>query len=48
MQPQSDKQKVAIVTDSAVCLPSSVIREYDIHVVPFQLIWNGNAYLDGE
>ncbi len=48
MRTRNDKQKVAIVTDSAVCLPSCLIQEYDIHIVPFQLIWDGNAYLDGE
>ncbi|MEA3408113.1 MAG: DegV family protein [Chloroflexota bacterium] len=48
MQPQSRKQRVAIVTDSAVCLPAPLIQEYDIHIIPYQLIWNGKVYLDGE
>jgi len=39
--------KVAIVTDSAACLPPEVVREYDIHVVPFGLIFGDKVFRDG-
>ncbi len=48
MQPQDHKQKVGIVTDSSVCLARSLVQEYDIHIIPFQLLWDGEVYLDGE
>ncbi len=40
-------RKVAVVTDSAACLPSELIREYDISVVPFGLAWGHRVYRDG-
>ena len=39
--------KVAIVTDSTVNLPQSVISEYSITVVPQILIWDEKTYRDG-
>ncbi len=38
---------VSVVTDSAACIPPDLRREYHIHVVPYQLIWNDQVYLDG-
>lgn len=40
-------QRIAIVTDSAACVPEALRQEYDIRVVPYRLIWNGATYLDG-
>jgi len=40
-------KKVAIVTDSAACLPQELIWEHDIRVVPFVLIFGGRVYQDG-
>lgn len=39
--------KIAIVTDSAACVPAELLREYDIHVVPLELVWNGHRSRDG-
>ncbi len=39
--------KVAIVTDSAACLPEPLLHQYDIHVVPFGLIWGREMFRDG-
>ncbi len=39
--------KVAIVTDSTVNLPQSVISEYSITVAPQIVIWDNKTYLDG-
>jgi len=39
--------KIAIVTDSAACLPESFVNQYDIHVVPFRLIWGHEIFRDG-
>ena len=40
-------KEVAIVTDSAACLPPELIHEYDIRVVPFVLVFGGRVYQDG-
>lgn len=37
-----------IVTDSAACVPADLVRRYGIEVVPYQLIWDGQVYLDGQ
>jgi len=42
------RTRVAVVTDSAACVPANLARELDIHVAPLQLIWEGQAYRDGE
>jgi DegV family protein with EDD domain len=39
-------KEVAIVTDSTCCLPSELIQEYDIHVVPIVVIYKGRTYQD--
>lgn len=39
--------RIAIVTDSASCIPADLVREYGIHVVPFELVWDGQSYQDG-
>ncbi|MGQ9553722.1 MAG: DegV family protein [Anaerolineae bacterium] len=39
--------RVAVVTDSAACVPSELVREYQIHVVPFELALDGRRYRDG-
>ncbi|HIQ04772.1 MAG TPA: DegV family protein, partial [Anaerolineae bacterium] len=39
--------RVAVVTDSAACVPTELVREYDIQIVPFELIWNNQSYRDG-
>lgn len=39
--------KIAVVTDSAACLPDRIVREYKIHVVPFKLTWGQTVLRDG-
>jgi len=39
--------KVAIVTDSTAYLPPELITEYDIKVIPLEVIWDGDSYADG-
>jgi len=39
--------KIAVVTDSAACLPAELVRQYDIHVIPYGLIWDNEVFLDG-
>lgn len=41
------KARVAVVTDSAACVPAHLVEEYGIHVVPFELVWDGQSYRDG-
>lgn len=38
---------VAIVTDSTCCLPSELIKKYDIHVVPLIINYLDKSYRDG-
>jgi len=38
---------VRVVTDSASCLPSPLLQEYGILVVPFQLVLDGRVMRDG-
>ncbi|MFC1972281.1 DegV family protein [Chloroflexota bacterium] len=38
--------KVGIVVDSTNCLPTELIREYDIRVVPYHLVLEGKDYYD--
>ena len=40
-------RKVAVVADSTCCLPQEVVEEYDICVVPLQIIHEGESYRDG-
>ncbi|MDH4207769.1 MAG: DegV family protein [Anaerolineae bacterium] len=39
--------KIAVVTDSVACVPPHLEEKYDIHVVPFHVIWDGADYRDG-
>jgi DegV family protein with EDD domain len=39
--------RIAVVTDSVACVPPRLVAEYNIQVVPFHVIWDGNAYKDG-
>ncbi len=39
--------RIAVVTDSAACVPADLARKYDVHIVPFELVWNGQSYRDG-
>ena len=41
------KQRVAIVTDTTACVPPELVAQYEIEVVPIQLIVNNKTYLDG-
>ena len=38
--------KVTIVTDSSAYLPSSIIDEFNIKVIPLSVIWDGESYAD--
>ncbi len=39
-----EAKKIAIVTDSVADLPDSLIKEYNIKVVPLYISFNGNSY----
>ncbi len=39
--------RIAVVTDSAACLPEGLLQQYDIHVVPFGLMWGDEVLRDG-
>lgn len=39
--------KVALVVDSAVCLPPALVDDLKLHVVPMQLSIDGKTYRDG-
>ncbi len=39
--------KIAVVTDSVACVPQELLDKYDIHVVPFHVLWDGRDYTDG-
>jgi len=39
--------RIAVVTDSVACVPPELVERYDIHVVPFHVIWDGKDYRDG-
>jgi DegV family protein with EDD domain len=39
--------RIAVVTDSVACVPLELVEKYDIHVVPFHVIWDGKDYRDG-
>ena len=40
-------KKVAILTDSTCCLPSELVEEYDVSIVPLLIIYEGKSYRDG-
>ena len=46
--PHATGPKIAIVTDSAACIPPAFVQKYDIRIVRYQLIWDGQTYLDGQ
>ena len=37
--------KITVVTDSFACVPQDRERQYNTHVVPFQVIWDGHGHL---
>ena len=39
--------KISIVTDSTAYIPSDLLKQYDIHVVPLSVIWGSDTYEDG-
>ncbi len=39
--------KIAVVTDSAACVPPALREALDIHQVAFELVWGGVVYRDG-
>jgi DegV family protein with EDD domain len=39
--------KIAVVTDSVACVPPDLVERYNIHVVPFHVIWDDQVYRDG-
>jgi DegV family protein with EDD domain len=43
----STYQRVAIVTDSSASLPNDIIAQYDITIVPQQIIFGDQIYRDG-
>ena len=42
-----EKPKVAIVTDSTVNLPEELVSQYNLHIVPLNVIWEGESYKEG-
>ncbi len=38
--------KIAVVTDSVACVPAELVERYRIHVIPFNVIWDGQSYRD--
>jgi len=39
--------KIAIVTDSAACLPPDLVRHYCIQVIPFRVVFGRQVFRDG-
>ena len=39
--------KIAVVTDSASCIPNALKQSLSIFEVPFELVWDGVVYRDG-
>jgi len=39
--------KVAIVTDSTVAIPPSIVEQQKLTIVPLSVNWDGQTYLDG-
>jgi len=40
-------EKIALITDSACDLEKDIIEKYDIHVLPFRIIYRDKEYRDG-
>lgn len=43
---QTNRRRIAVVTDSTAYLPPEIVQEYDIHVVPLYLIMGEKQWLD--
>jgi DegV family protein with EDD domain len=39
--------RIAVVTDSAACIPASLKQSLGIYEIPFELVWDGVVYRDG-
>lgn len=39
--------RIAVVTDSAACIPNALKEKLDIYPVAFELVWEGQVYRDG-
>lgn len=39
--------RVAVVTDSAACVPAELVQELGIEVMPFRLLWERRQFRDG-
>ncbi len=39
--------KVAIVTDSTVAIPPSIVEQQKLTIIPLAVNWDGHTYLDG-
>ena len=39
--------RIAVITDSAACIPPDLVKAYGIRVVPFGLVWGQQTYRDG-
>ncbi|MFA5704876.1 MAG: DegV family protein [Candidatus Neomarinimicrobiota bacterium] len=44
---QQKKYPIALVTDSVCDLPQDIFDQYQIHVIPMNINFDGNQYLDG-
>ncbi len=40
--------KIALVTDSTVCMPADLVQKYNITILPQILIWGEETFRDGE
>jgi len=44
---QRPRRRIAVVTDSAACVPRALAQELEIHVVPLEVTLEKETYLDG-
>lgn len=40
-------KKIALLTDSTCDLPAALVEQYQIGLIPLNIIWDGKQYLDG-
>jgi len=40
-------RQVAVITDSTCCLPTELVKKYDIGIVPIYIVYKGKSYRDG-
>ena len=40
--------KIAVVTDTAACIPAALKQTLNIYEIPFELVWDREIYRDGE